>query len=351
MRSTYNKARNFINDCLDAHILACALKYFCIDSADWEPKENAPLEIQNEDKLKYLEKCAKEILEIIFHRPVVNHAAEIQHIEGQEQSLQVKGNDEKIKCPFGGCNKTYKQEGWLKAHLRKVHDVTLSLVPPQHTEPESEVDGIFNYAAAFVKVALLYRDMHDAYSMGDGNRVFRNLKFILLHVDKGHHLKYRLWSFRMLAYDLCLLSEYEKQCYRNNIAINISGGTRQCIANDNLVEIHVKKVKECITAMGANYSVNASRRAAKCINVTRGITDSLATTRSGRHSTPKTDQDVRKMAYTLSEYAVFQRQPGRSHVTYPNMASDLLENTNLVTINNWLTANKKRAKTEMQLTT
>ena len=81
-----------------------------------------------------------------------------------------------------------------------------------------------------MKVALLCRELHDAYKMGDGSRVFRDIKFLMLHFDRGHNIKYRLWMFRMLAYDLALLSEHERFIYRNNLAINMVGGYRNCIA-------------------------------------------------------------------------------------------------------------------------
>lgn len=35
-----------------------------------------------------------------------------------------------------------------------------------------------NYSAVFVKFALQYRDTHDAYSMDDGDRLFKNSKFL-----------------------------------------------------------------------------------------------------------------------------------------------------------------------------
>ena len=109
----------------------------------------------------------------------------------------VVGKDGRIRCPFWRVQENFTSKKVdCDFHMKKVHNVEHSLVPPLHTEPAEEVDGVFNYASAFVKVALLYRDTHDAYSMGDGDRLFRNLKFLLLHFDKGHHIKYRLWSFR-----------------------------------------------------------------------------------------------------------------------------------------------------------
>ena len=100
----------------------------------------------------------------------------------------------------------------------------------------------------------------------------------------------------MLAYDLALLSEAERFIYKHNIAINVTGGFRNCRANDNLVEIHVHKVKECMKAMGANLTFKATKRAAKCIDIVKVITEELATEKSGRHTDANTEKDVKLMA-------------------------------------------------------
>lgn len=105
----------------------------------------------------------------------------------------------------------------------------------------------------------------------------------------------------MLAYDLVLLSEYELHEYRYNIAMNMTGGIRNCIANDNLVEIYVHRVKESMRAMGANVSYTAARKVAKCIDVLNDMSDNLSKPRSGKHSESKSMSDVLAIATCLLE--------------------------------------------------
>ena len=53
------------------------------------------------------------------------------------------------------------------------------LVPPGHTEAADEVNRIFNYASAFVKLALLYHDTHNScnsYSMDDADKTVYEFK-------------------------------------------------------------------------------------------------------------------------------------------------------------------------------
>jgi len=185
----------------------------------------------------------------------------------------------------------------------------------------------------------------DTFKMGVGDRLFRNLKFLLLGFNVGTHTKYRLWCWRMLAYDLALLSEAERYVYRNNISVNMVGGTRKCIANDNLVEIHVKKVKHCMRAMGPNVTFSATRTAAKCIGtVSNFLVDDV---KSGKHSSAKTTEDIRATVSLLVNERILMHTPGRIHATFPNIASDLTQNVDLVYVDQWLTKQKKRASVEM----
>ena len=120
-------------------------------------------------------------------------------------------------------------------------------------------DGISNVASAFLKVGLLFHDTDDAYKMGDGNRLLRNAKYELLHFDKGHHIKYCLWMWWMLAYSKSLLSEKEAYEYIWNMSFNFGQGLGHLIPNDNLVEIQVHLIKEQRRRMRANVTYEGVR--------------------------------------------------------------------------------------------
>ena len=75
--------------------------------------------------------------------------------------------------------------------MRKAQNIDIQIVALSCQHSDEVYDGKLNYSSAFMKVSLLYRDIVDAYKMGDGSRVFHNIKFIMLHFDRGHHIKYR----------------------------------------------------------------------------------------------------------------------------------------------------------------
>ena len=102
----------------------------------------------------------------------------------------------------------------------------------------------------------------------------------------------------IIAYDLALLSEYERHKYKH-ISVNLVGGIRNCIANDNLVEIHVRKIKQPMCSMGPNVTYKAAHRMAKCVGVLSAISDRSSRPKSGNHGEFKTASDVKDMACAL----------------------------------------------------
>ena len=152
---------------------------------------------------------ATEILiNYVYYKPKTQVQKELPALEDVSQQHACK----RFSCTFPECSKSYTTIGWLKKHLRDMHRVNIER--PTSSSQSSSHDGRFSYALAFMKVALLYRDTVYCYKMGDGDRLFRNLKLLMLHFGRGKHTKYRLWVWRMLAYDIGLLSEAERFMYK-----------------------------------------------------------------------------------------------------------------------------------------
>lgn len=87
-------------------------------------------------------------------------------------------------------------------------------------EVESARDGeaegvVLRYVLSlFCRMAYLYHDTQDAYKMGDGDCIFANAKVEMLYAFSLKHTKYRLWLWRMLSYEMSLLSKREAFEYK-----------------------------------------------------------------------------------------------------------------------------------------
>ena len=212
MTSAYRQCKNCFDDVLDGHITAAACHYFGISDTSSTPvNHNVPYLLEHyskENQTDWLDGVANDILDIyVFEqsRAVPDIYEDTDYMESQLGSLQTRSPDNMFCYPK--CQRKYKQLHWLKRYMRDKHGVTINLNSPQRSEKSSEYDRVFKVASSFLKVGLLFRDTDNAYKMGDGDRLIRNAKYELLHFNQGHHIKYRLWMWRMLAYYKSLLSE------------------------------------------------------------------------------------------------------------------------------------------------
>ena len=66
------------------------------------------------------------------------------------------------------------------------------------------------------------------------------------------HTKYRLWLWRMLVYEIAMLTPLESFEYKWNTCVNFQGGVRKNIPNDNAVELQDGTIKKHLQQEGSN---------------------------------------------------------------------------------------------------
>ena len=363
MTSAYGQCKNFFDDILDGHIVAAACHYFGMKDQYALPTRNKiPLfidKIPNSEQLDWITNVAKSILDIYVMEEstaVPDIYEDTEYMATQMASLTDKDDENRFRCPHTDCPKAYKQFHWLKRHLKNKHNITVNINPPMHSQslPSAKYDGIYNVASAFMKVGLLFRDTDDAFRMGDGNRLLRNAKFELLHFHQGHHIKYRLCMWRVLAYYTAILSAREAYEYKWNMSFNIGRGMGHLIPNDNLVEINVHLLKDQCRKMGANVTFEGCRKWVKCLKYLHDLSETVdvatkKTPKGGKHTKSKRDKEIALVVQELVQQEVFKFTPNREHASFPNFSSDLLASVDTVQLNQWMNRNKTRAAKEMQI--
>ncbi len=205
-------------------------------------------------------------------------------------------------------------------------------------EQNADVDSVRQMKGSFMRWALLLRDTENAYAMCDGDRVFRNAKFEILLCDAQNHYKYRIWLFRLLAYEKSILTPREAFEYKWNIAVNTKGGIGKNIPNDNLVELKVRALKERLRGQGANVSFQTACVALHTMQINDETKNNLAreagySLRSGEHKVASKEKDIKIMVGEIM---------AAKGAYYPNFKfKDPLSKVKVDELHQWMTKQKE----------
>ncbi len=295
-----------------------------IDDLDSNPRCNKMpsvlLMMSNEDKLSWMYEQADIILNIMRHNvpSVSNSIQSLRHslnvIKCNEDIVESYLVDAMYKC--SECKKEYKTRNGFKKHLQSNHEsVLLSAV--ERNLKKIKYSG---HRHDFIDLMLLQRDLWDAYRYCDGDRVFINIKLAFLHFFTTGHYKYRQWLFRMLAYDIALLSPQKAFEYRWNISVNLSGGVGNNIPDDNLVELYVRKLKDLLHAQGSNLTFESAKVAFASMDYCCEIKDKLRSCtqvhkRYSSRTAVEKDSDIVEMAKELNS-AIIDQSDKQSECDY-----------------------------------
>lgn len=118
----------------------------------------------------------------------------------------------------------------------------------------------------------------------------------MLCADAAHHTKYRLWLWRMQAYETAILSPRQVVEYKWNCTANTHGGKGKNIPNDNLVETLVQKIKKKLREQGSNITHNSAQRIALSIQIQQELKEKYYDTSQVR----KRDVQNQLLTETLS---------------------------------------------------
>lgn len=136
---------------------------------------------------------------------------------------------------------------------------------------------MFNYQCSLMDHGLLYLNFTDAVAEGDGDRIMRCWKFLLLHfyADRGSS-KYALEALYLQLQQQAILSP--RQAYRQlwNRGVNNHGGSGKNVPIDLEVEHDNNSIKEGIRKLGPNLTHAAVTRVARMLPVARATVLSVS---------------------------------------------------------------------------
>ena len=166
------------------------------------------------------------------------------------------------------------------------------------------VDARYNYACARLNFGMLLYNFDDAIKEGDGDRILRCWKFMLLIFRAYKHTKYAFAALQLFFYTLCMLSERMSHLLVWNRTVNNHGGK---MLHKIDVELGVKEP-------------------------------------SGHHITANDDQDFAALVTDFHERGgLFSFNPSsdRNYEKFPDFQRNILSGLDFNQLNKWLNSHKK----------
>ncbi len=137
------------------------------------------------------------------------------------------------------------------------------------------IDSIHEYAQEVLSRGLLLLEFVDAIREGDGLRLLRCWRYLLLIFRAAHRTNYTIEAFTLLSQEKFLLSPRTELQLKCNRTINTHGRSGKNVPCDLHMEHLNWECKAALSGLGSNITDKSILRIGKCIGKT---VDMLITT-------------------------------------------------------------------------
>ena len=211
----------------------------------------------------------------------------------------------------------------------------------------SASDHVYAYATDVLSLGLIYLEYSDAIREGDGERIVRCWRYMMLIFYKTSHINYAIEAVTLLAqYHFIFTDRMQKQLMWSR-TINVAGKKGKNIPMDLYIEHLNKEVKTAVSHLGPNVLGKLIQRIGKCIGELSKITHNFdcinnIPTSSSYHSKKSSDNDVKKIVEQLEERAVFTTTSNRQHRVFKTFQQNLFQQIDTEKLHTWMLHHTER---------
>jgi len=209
---------------------------------------------------------------------------------------------------------------------------------PDCTEAATD-DSVYNYTLDFMGIGMLWLGFHDAIREGDGDRIIRYWKFLMVVFRKTNHYNYSNEGLKLVLQSL-VSSPRKVMELKWSRCINTQGRQGKNIPTDLHMEHLNRKLKDMIKNLGSNVTPKTVQRAAKAFGIVNQVCSKFKEETGVKvnkpfHSCPSFNSDLGKIVQQLEKDEVFIVKPKRQYTAFPNHKPMLLD-INWKNIKEWI---------------
>ena len=219
--------------------------------------------------------------------------------------------------------------------------VKITLPSPSSPKTSNTNDKVFLYATEVMTLGLMWENFHDATREGDGERLVRIWKFLLLIFKAARRKNYSIEALNLQLQINYILSPRQAAQLKWSRCINTTNIIGRNIPMDLHLE-HLNKLLKCIMRnMGSNMTDNSVKLAAECIQVVHSICSkfeectSNCAPNSNTHSAPSIQQDFELVVQCLKDQQVCSPTRARKHSSF-KFSNNLLQQLKYKNLITWL---------------
>ena len=191
----------------------------------------------------------------------------------------------------------------------------------------SNDDQILTYAKQLLSIGSLYLEFADAVKEGDGQRVIRCWRYLLIIFHNSNRTNYGMEAILLLYQYLYLLTPQQAEQFTYNRFVNTSGLPGRNISADLHMEHLNRELKSCIaTCVHSSKPEKAIVRIGKAIGTLAPVIDQFdkinnVGNHQTRHKSTTMKQDVLQVVSHINKYNILHNIPKRKFPTFPNVKS------------------------------
>ena len=160
--------------------------------------------------------------------------------------------------------------------LTHTHVVAAAKLLQTTQEPEACGDDVHMYAVEVLTLSLLWHGFHDAITEGDGDRILRYWRILLVVFKSTNHPNYTKEAVHLLLQYHYMLSDHQKAQLLWSRCINTQGRQGTNIPCDLHMEHLNRTLKTLLRGLGDNMTPKTVVKAGKSLAVVQQVCHTIA---------------------------------------------------------------------------
>jgi L1 cell adhesion molecule like protein len=204
-----------------------------------------------------------------------------------------------------------------------------------------ENDHILAYGKEVLSLGLLYMEYNDAIREGDGIRIFRCWRFMLLLFKANNKRKYAIQAATLLLQYHFLFNERMKQQLMWSRTVNVHGKVGKNIPMDLYMEHLNRELKSACSNLGSNITESNIQRVGFCLRKLIEIKSNFDEVTNipidkGFHSSRSQMTDLKLILDELRKSNIFTNHKRRKHSEFPKFKENSVSKIEMDNLKSWL---------------